>query len=106
MKIWARLILLQQRMMKQKENARAQKEAHQERKMNKMVMSATEQIQQQGDKSLEPKLEVVLAKRLKHMLLKPNQTKKISTIKSKYCIQHQRAICKKGAYLKRLLRGH
>ena len=38
-KIWASLILLKQRMMKQEENSRTQKEEHQERKLNEMAVS-------------------------------------------------------------------
>ena len=56
-KIWARLVLLSQRMKKQEENSRLQKEGHQERKMTELAVSATEQIQKQVNKSIEPKLE-------------------------------------------------
>ena len=55
-KIWAKLIVLKQRQTKQEENTRLQKEEYQERKLNDMTLSATEQIQLQVDKSLEPKL--------------------------------------------------
>ena len=77
-KIWARLILFKQRMMKQEEHSRAQKEEHQDRKMKEMAMSATEQIQRQIDKSLDLNWKFYLPKRSEHMLSKPNQTKKAS----------------------------
>ena len=62
-------------MMKQEENSRAQKEEHQDKKMNEMAMSATEQIQRQVDKSLEPKLEVLLAKKVRTYALKTKSNK-------------------------------
>ena len=67
-RIWARLVLLRQSAMKMDENSRKQKEGNQDRKMADMGLSATEQIQKQVDKSLEPKLEKLLAKRLKLLL--------------------------------------
>ena len=75
-KIWARLVLLKQRMQKQEENSRMQKEEHQARKMTDLAVSATEQIQRQVDKSLEPKLEVLLAKKVKTYALKTKPSKK------------------------------
>ena len=53
-----------------------EKEEHQERKMSKMAVSATEQIQRQVNESLEPKLEVLLAKKVKTYALKTKQNKK------------------------------
>ena len=44
--------------------------------MNEMAMSATEQIQRQIDKSLEPKLEVLLAKKVRTYALKTKSNKK------------------------------
>ena len=75
-KIWARLVLLRQRMQKQEENSQQQKEEHQEMKMMEMGLSAKEQIQKQVDKSLEPKLEILLAKKVKTNALKTKPTKK------------------------------
>ena len=63
-KIWAKLMVLKERQTKQEENTRLQKEEYQERKLSEMVLSATEQIQLQVDKSLEPKLEVLLAQKV------------------------------------------
>ena len=50
-RIWAKLILLRQRVLKMEENSRKQKEDNQDRKMAEMGLSATEQIQKQVDKS-------------------------------------------------------
>ena len=75
-RIWARLVLLRQRAMKMEENSRKQKEENQDRKMADMGLSATEQIQKQVDKSLEPKLEELLAKKVKTTALKIKPTKK------------------------------
>ena len=44
--------------------------------MNELGLSATEQIQRQVDKSLEPKLEFLLAKKVKTNALKTKPTKK------------------------------
>ena len=71
-----RLVLLRQRMLKQEENSRLQKEDHQERKMTELAVSATEQIQRQVDKSLEPKLEMLLARKVKTNALKAKPIKK------------------------------
>ena len=79
-RIWARLVLLRQRAMKMEENSRKQKEENQDRKMADMGLSATEQIQKQVDKSLEPKLEELLAKKVKTTALKIKATKKGSTL--------------------------
>ena len=61
--------------MKMEENSRKQKEENQDRKMADMGLSATEQIQKQVDKSLEPKLEKLLAKKVKTTALKIKPTK-------------------------------
>ena len=75
-KIWAKLIVLKQRQSKQEENTRLQKEEYQDRKLNEMAMSATEQIQLQVNKSLEPKLEVLLAQKVRTSALKTKPSKK------------------------------
>ena len=67
-KVWAKLVVLKERKEKQEENTKLQKEEYQERKLSEMAMSAAEQIQLQVDRSLEPKLEVLLAKRFLHLL--------------------------------------
>ena len=58
------------------ENSRKQKEDNQDRKMAEMGLSATEQIQKQVDKSLEPKLEKLLARKVKTTALKTKPKKK------------------------------
>ena len=63
-KVWAKLVVLKERKEKQEENTKLQKEEYQERKLSEMAMSAAEQIQLQVDRSLEPKLEVLLAKKI------------------------------------------
>ena len=80
-KIWAKLIVLKQRQTKQEENTRLQKEEYQERKLNDMTLSATEQIQLQVDKSLEPKLEVLLAQKVRTSALKTKPFRKEQNFK-------------------------
>jgi len=79
-KIWARLVLLRQRHLKTEENTRMQKESTQDRKMSELAMSATEQIQKQVDKSLEPKLDLLLSKKVKVIALKTKPNKKEPTL--------------------------
>ena len=62
--------------MKTEENSRLQKEGHQDRKMTELVVSATEQIQKQVDKSLEPKLDMLLARKVKINALKTKPIRK------------------------------
>ena len=69
-KIWAKLVLLRQRAMNMEEISCKQKEENQEKKMVDMGLSATEQIQKQVDKSLEAKLEKLLARKVKINALK------------------------------------
>jgi len=75
-KTWAKLVVLKEQKSKQEENTRLQKEEYHERKLGEMAMSATEQIQLQVDKSLEPKLEVLLAKKVRTSALKTKPSKK------------------------------
>ena len=70
-------------MQKQEENSRMQKDEHQERKMTDMAVSATEQIQRQVGRSLKPKLEVLLAKKVKTYALKTKPSKKAQHYKLK-----------------------
>ena len=58
------------------ENSHKQKEDNQDRKMAEMGLSATERIQKQVDKSLEPKLEKLLARKVKTTTLKTKPKKK------------------------------
>ena len=75
-KVWAKLMVLKERQFKQEENTKLQKEMNQERKLSEMALSATEQIQLQVDKSLEPKLEVLLARKVRTSALKIKPSKK------------------------------
>ena len=52
------------------------KESDQDRKMTELAASATERIQKQVDKKLEPKLDVLLVKKVKISALKPKPNKK------------------------------
>ena len=60
-----------------------QKDEHQERKMTDMAVWATEQIQRQVGRSLKPKLEVLLAKKVKTYALKTKPSKKAQHYKLK-----------------------
>ena len=93
--IWARLVLLRQRLMKTEENSRLQKESHQVRKMTDFAPSAMEQIQKQVDKSLKPKLDMLLAIKVKINALKTKPHKKDSTINSKATHQNPKRILQK-----------
>ena len=64
-KIWARLVLLRQRHLKMEENTKMQKELSQIKKMSDLAVSATEQIHQKVEKILEPKLDVLLSKKVR-----------------------------------------
>ena len=75
-KVWAKLMVLKERQFKQEENTRLQKEMNQERKLSEITLSAAEQIQLQVDKSLEPKLEVLLAQKVRMSALKIKPSKK------------------------------
>ena len=75
-KVWAKLMVLKERQFKQDDNTKFQKEMNQERKLSDMTLSATEQIQHQVDKSLEPKLEVLLAQKVRTSALKIKPPKK------------------------------
>jgi hypothetical protein len=86
-KIWAKLIVLKQRQTKQEENTRLQKEDYQDRKLSAMTLLATKQIQLQVDKSLEPKLEVLLAQKVRTTALKTKPFRKEQTFNVKFNTQ-------------------
>ena len=69
-KIWAKLVVLKEQKEKQEENTKLQNEGYQERKLSEMAMSATVKIQLQVDRSLELKLEILLAKKTRPTALK------------------------------------
>ena len=74
------------------------KEEYQEMKMMEIGLSATEQIQKQVDRSLEPKLELLLAKKVKTNAPKIKPTKKDQHYKFK-----SESSSTKGILLKRSL---
>ena len=51
-KAWAKLIILRQKLLKEEENSKKQKENLQERMMAELALSAKDQIHYQVDKSL------------------------------------------------------
>ena len=75
-KIWARLVVLRQRLLKTEKNAMMQKGNTQERKLSKLAMSAAEQINEKMQNILEPKLDLVLSKKVKVHVLKTKPNKK------------------------------
>jgi hypothetical protein len=64
-KVWAKLLLLRDRSIKDEENAKKQKESCQESLLVDHAISACEQIQTQVERDLEPKLEMLLAQKVK-----------------------------------------
>ena len=90
-KIWLRLIVLRQRLLKTEENALKQKKIHQDRKMSDLAMSAAEQINQRVEKLLEPKLDVLLSKKVKVPALKTKPQKKEQHYKFKHTTREQQA---------------
>ena len=75
-KIWARLVLLRQRLLKTEENTQIQKESSQDRKLSELAVSETKQIHKKVEKILEPKLDVLLSKKVKVNALKTKPNKK------------------------------
>ena len=59
------LLLLRQRSIQDQENSKKQKESHQENLLANLALSAREQIQNQAEKDLEPKLDMFLAHKVK-----------------------------------------
>ena len=64
-RIWVQLLLLREKTLQEEANARRQKEERQEKQMASLAMSAREQIQLQVEKEIEPKLELLLAQKIK-----------------------------------------
>ena len=69
-KVWAKLLVLRQKLLKEEENPRKQKESRQENLMADLAISAKEQIQNQVEKYLEPKLDELLARKSNPTLCK------------------------------------
>ena len=63
-----------------------QKEDLQDRKMSELAMSAADHINQRVEKILEPKLDVLLSKKVKVQVLKTKPQKKEQHYKFKYTI--------------------
>ena len=63
-KVWAKLLLGQKTILEQ-ENSKKQKEGCQESLLANLALSAHEQIQKQVDEDLEPKLDILLATKVK-----------------------------------------
>ena len=82
--------------MKAEGNTRKQKESNQKRTITDLAVSATEQIQKQVDKSLEPKLDILLAKKVKVNALKTKPHKN-SIINSKATRQNPKSNLQKGS---------
>ena len=58
-------ILLRQRSIQDEENAKKQKESRQESLLANLALSARKQIQKQVEEDLEPKLDMLLAQKVK-----------------------------------------
>ena len=64
-RVWAKLLLLRQRAIQEEENSKKQKESRQENLLANLALSAREQIQNQVEKDLEPRLDMLLAQKVK-----------------------------------------
>ena len=64
-RVWARLLLLRERSIQEEQNTKKQKEQRQEKLMADLALSAREQIQHQVEKDLEPRLDILLAQKVK-----------------------------------------
>ena len=64
-KVWAKLLLLRDKSIKDEENTKKQKESRQESLLADLAISAREQIQRQVERDLEPRLEMLLAQKVK-----------------------------------------
>ena len=83
-KVWAKLLLLRDRSIKDEENAKKQKESRQESLLADLAIFAREQIQRQVEQDLEPKLEMLLAQRVKPQAMRKEPvTKKNNILNSK-----------------------
>ena len=76
-RVWVQLLLLRQKTLQEETNARRQKEERQVKQMAKLAMSAKEQIQLQVEQEIEPKLEQLLALKIKpHAIRKKEKGEK------------------------------
>jgi len=74
-RIWVQLLLLREKTLHEEANALRQKEVRQEKQMASLAMSAREQIQQQVEKEMEPKLELLLAQQVKPHAIRKKENK-------------------------------
>jgi len=74
-RIWVQLLLLREKTLHEEGNALRQKEVRQEKQMASLAMSAREQIQQQVEKEMEPKLELLLAQQVKPHAIRKKENK-------------------------------
>jgi hypothetical protein len=72
-RVWVQLLLLRQKTLQEETNARRQKEERQVKQMAKLAMSAKEQIQLQVEQEIEPKLEQLLAQKIKPHAIKKKE---------------------------------
>ena len=72
-KVWARLLLLRQRLLQEEENPRKQKESRQENLLADLALSAQEQTQNQVGKDLEPRLDMLLAQKVKPQAMRKKE---------------------------------
>ena len=80
---------LRQRVLKTEENTRMQKESSQDRKLSDLTMSAAEQIHKGVEKILEPKLDLLLSKKVMINALKTKPNKKEQHYKLKQNTREQ-----------------
>ena len=73
-KVWARLLLLRQRLLQEEENTRKQNESRQENLLADLALSAKEQIQNQVEKDLDPRLDILLAKKVKPQAMRKKES--------------------------------
>ena len=72
-KVWAKLLLFRQRLLQEEENSKKQKQSRQENLLAILALSAKEQIQNQVEKKLEPKLDMLLAQKVKPQAMRKKE---------------------------------
>ena len=88
-KVWAKLLLLRQRSIQDEENSKKQKESRQESLLANLALSAREQIQKQVEEDLEPKLDMLLAQKVKPQAMRKEPVaKKEQYFKFRSNVQH------------------
>ena len=74
-RIWVKLLLLRDKTLREEANTIRQKEERQEKQMARLAMSAREQIQQQVEKEMEPKFDLLLAQKVKPHAIRKRENK-------------------------------